>query len=223
MKQRYGSGLTWGSAILALPLLLAAPALGAASLYPGKPFPTADRPHLDAGYRVQAGNAATLDAAATTLGLPTTGAQFQLWGGGATLTRPQLRLQASGWTGALRSANGDRSTVWDLQLGELALEQSYDQGPLLITAGAALDYAELHGTLQGPAGHNSVRAPLWGGGVTAGVRWPAKTALGFFVRSAYLWLQGSGDWRGTQAAALGNGQRFDLSGPSLLGQVELAF
>jgi hypothetical protein len=221
MAQRSRRPSLWGSAILALPLLLYAGHLAAAR---GNVIhnTTPEKAHLDGGARWMVNDNGTVDAAARQLGLPLVGGQWFLWGGGATLTRPHLHLQASAWTGGLRAEQGDNSAAWDLQLAELALEQSYLKGPLLLTGGATANHAQLYGLLSSPAGHSSVRAPLWGGSVTLGARWPRGTALGFYTRAAYLWLSGQGDWRGDQAALLGS-QRFDLSGPSVTGQVELAF
>lgn len=208
---------TWGSA-LALPLLLSL----AASLTAGTvSIPNAEKPNLAGGVRYLMGGD-TLGAAPKALGLPEPSTQWLLWGGGATIARPLLRAQASAWTGGLRAARGSDVTTWDLHLAELALEQTYPNNTLLITGGATANFAELHGTLGGPGGHSSVRAPLWGGGVSAGVRWPRQTALGFFVRGSWLWLMGQGDWRGDQAHLLGS-QRFDLSGPSVTSQIELSF
>lgn len=212
------AGRTRGGAFLALPLLLGlASGLGAAG-FRG----SLEKPHLDGGARWLSSNNGSLDAAAHDLGLPVTGGQWLLWGGGATLTRPELRLQASGWTGHLRAARGSESSEWHLHLAELSLEQRYEQGPLLVTGGATLNHGQLHGTLQGPGGHSSVRAPLWGGGLTAGLRWPRQTPLGFFGRGGWLWLMGQGHWRGDQADQLKD-RTLDLSGPSLTAQVELAF
>lgn len=208
---------TWGSAI-ALPLLLAlAGTLSAVNFGPGP----SESPNMAAGVRWLSGGD-TLAAPPQSLGLPATPSQWLLYGGGATLTKPNLRGQAGAWTGGLRANSGADVTAWDLHLAELSMEQTYPRGTLLVTAGATVNYAELHGSLTGPLGHSSVRAPLWGGGVTTGVRWPRQTALGFYVRGSWLWLSGMGDWRGDQAAKLGS-HRFDLSGPSVTGQVELNF
>lgn len=210
----------WGSAVLALPLLLASLSLSASvkTVIEEPPEPSS----LDGGARLLMGQAGALDDVPRQLGLPLTGANWLLWGGGATLTRPLLRLQASAWTGGLSATDGTNTTGWDLQLAELCLEQGYPYGSLLFTGGAMLDHAELFGRLQGPAGNSAVRAPLWGGGISAGVRWPRRTPMGFFVRGSYLWLQGTGDWRGAQAALLGR-SKFDLGGPNLQGEVELKF
>ena len=185
--------------------------------------PPPESPHLDGGARwLNTTQPGAIDDIPHQLGLPQTGSQWLLWGGGATPTRPNLRLQASAWTGGLQASDKGGSSAWDLQLAELSLEQGYPHGSLLVTGGAMLDHAELYGALDGPGGSSRVRAPLWGGGFSAGLRWPRRTPLGFFVRGAYLWLQGTGDWRGDQATLLGR-SKFDLGGTSLQGQVELKF
>jgi hypothetical protein len=209
-----------GSA-LALPLLLIAATVGAFGFQP-QGEAASEQPHLDAGARSLFITSGQLDAAAQAVGAPTVGGTLWLIGGGATLTKPELRVQVSAWEGQLRSEQGASSTDWQMQLGELCFEQTYAQGPVLITAGFTADHAELYGSLQAPAGRSQVRVPLWGGGPSAGLRWPRGTRLGFLFRTNYLWFSGQGDWRGDQAALLGS-QRFDLSGPGMTGQLELAF
>ena len=175
-----------GSAIFALPLLLALSAgLSAAEF--GIAAPPPESPHLDGGARwLNTTQPGAIDDIPHQLGLPQTGSQWLLWGGGATLTRPNLRLQASAWTGGLQASDKGGSSAWDLQLAELSLEQGYPHGSLLVTGGAMLDHAELYGALDGPGGSSRVRAPLWGGGFSAGLRWPRRTPNAFFVRGAYM-------------------------------------
>lgn len=211
-----------GSA-LALPLLLLAASPAAAIGVQVAPQP--EKPHIDGGARYLGNNGAGLDAASQAVGAPNAGGPWLLWGGGVTLTKPQIRLQASGWEGGLRAQQGSLVSAWDLQLAELAMEQTYPQGPLLITAGATVDHGSLFGRLVAPGGSSDVRVPLWGGGICAGIRWPRETKLGFFVRANYLWLSGQGDWQGDQAGALNNGggQKFDLGGFGATGQLELSF
>lgn len=208
-----------GSA-LALPLLLlsvARPAFaGLGSVI------KAESPHIDGGARYIANSAGDLDAVAQKTGAPAVGGQWLLWGGGITLTKPQIRLQASAWEGGLRAQQGSLISAWDLELAELALEQTYAQGPCLITAGVTADHGELFGRLVAPGGSSDLRAPLWGGGFCAGVRWPRETKMGFLVRANYLWLAGQGDWQGDQAGLLG-GQKVDLGGLGATGQIELSF
>jgi hypothetical protein len=208
-----------GSA-LALPLLLLSLA-GLVQADQGGVIRT-EEPHIDGGARYIAASSGNLDAAAQLVGAPAVGGQWLLWGGGMTLTKPQIRLQASAWEGGLRAQQGSLISAWDLQLAELALEQTYAQGPCLITAGVTADHGELFGRLVAPGGASDLRAPLWGGGFCAGVRWPRDTKMGFLVRANYLWLSGQGDWQGDQAGALG-GQKVDLGGAGATGQLELSF
>lgn len=212
-----------GVGTLGLLLLLAftAPLEAAAYGYGSGAYAVSAGGHVDGGVRYL-NSPGTLNSAPERLGLPIAGSQWLLWGGGVTLEKTELRLQAGAWTGALHAEGTGGRTDWNLQLGELALEQLYPRGNFLLTGGACLDYGELSGTLTGSGGHSSVRAPLWGGGVTAGLRWPRTTALGFFVRSGWIWLIGQGDWWGDQAGLLGS-QRFELSGPGLTAQAELRF
>lgn len=210
-----------GSAISALPfvlsLLLAAPASAASVTQVSEPG------HLDGGVRYIMARPDALNSISQRLpGYPDAGGNLLLYGAGGTLTPGMVRAQVSAWTGGVGAQQGSKSTRWDLNLGSLTLEQRYPMGAYMLTAGTSLEVGELRGALDDGAAINRVQAPLYGAGLNVGARWPAQTRLGFFTRAGYNWLSGGGEWRGPAAAALGTTQ-FDLGGPSLTAQLELAF
>lgn len=209
-----------GSAKFALPFVLVT-LLSAGLSAAAAGFTETEDPHLDAGARVLFIKPVAFDTLASNLGYPTVGSPLLLWGGGATLAPGLLRVQMSGWAGGLSAVQGTRTSTWDLHLAAITLEQRYPLGQFLVTAGSSFELGELRGALDDGATLNRVQAPLWGAGVSVGGRWPAKTKLGFFARAGYLWLQGSGDWRGPLAPTLGTGH-FDLGGLNGTVQVELS-
>jgi len=216
-----------GGAAMALPLLLCL-GLGAAglranvtSLAPA-PLPTEDG-HVDAGARLLDVNPSVFNGLSDRLGMPDTGGTLLLWGGGATIVPGKLRAQASGWSGGLSASQGTRQTTWDLDLAAFSLEERYPFTSYEITAGTSLEYGRLMGGMDDySAGNlNRVEANLWGTSVSAGFRWPTQTAVGFFVRTQWLWLQGDGTWHGSSASSLGS-THFDLGGPSVTAQIEMS-
>ena len=210
-----------GSAFLALPLLLVAVSAWSRDSFSSGPVVTGEASHLDGGSRWIFAKAEALDAMSASLGFPSTGSQFLLWGGGATISKPQMRMGVSGFTGGLSARSGQRATGWDLQLATLTMEQRYDYGSFVVTAGANTDYGYLTGRLEDGADVTYVQVPLFGGGVNTGFRWPAQTKMSFFTRVGYSWLQGNGEWRGKQGTALGT-KSFDLQGLNITAQVELS-
>lgn len=213
-----------GGAALALPLFLClAGALGADSLN-GVDTTVLETGHLDAGAMLLDVKPAVFDNLSADVGFPNTGGTLLLWGGGATLAPGKLRAQASGWSGGLSASEGSRMTTWTLDLVALNLEQRYTYSSYEITAGTSMEYGHLRGGLDdfSTGSLNRVEADLWGSSISAGFRWPLQTKVGFFVRTAWRWLQGDGTWHGgAQATSLGS-THFDLGGPSVTAQIEMS-
>lgn len=212
-----------GSAIFALPFVLllgaAVPAQAASTT-----TSTIEKPHLDAGMRLLVIRPAVFDDLAGSVGFPETGGNLLLWGAGGTLSPGLLRVQVSAYNGGLSARKASKSSAWDLNLGALTLEQRYPLGQFTVTAGFSFEMGELRGAFDDGASVNRVLAQLYGMGVNIGGRWPAQTPLGFFARAGYLWLGGSGEWKGPLAASKNLGSTsFDLGGPNLTVQVELSF
>ena len=220
-----------GSAALALPLLLCLGlAAGLAADNSAVQSYALEEGHIDAGLRYLDVKPATFDALSTALGMPNTGGTLLLYGGGATITPGKLRAQVSGWTGGLSASQGSRTTSWNLALASLNLEERYPSSSYELTAGTSLDYGQLTGGLDdySHAQVNRVDANLWGSSVTVGFRWPLQTKVGFFVRTAWQWLAGDGNWHGPGIGigpgyqpGLG-GSHFDLGGPNVTAQIEMS-
>jgi len=216
-----------GSARRALPFLLRlAVAAALAALVPARgralDVVEQDQPSLDAGARLIDGKAAVLDNLAAAVGFPSTGNSWLLAGGGATITPGPVRAQVSAWEGSLSANAGGRSTGWNLGLAALTIEQSYPMGAFLVTAGTSIEAAQLEGSFIEAGQLTGVQAPLFGTSIQAGVRWPAHTKLGFFLRGGWEWLSGGGTWHGPLAPILGSTQ-FELGGPTATLQAELSF
>jgi hypothetical protein len=163
-----------------------------------------------------------LDEVPLSLGLPLTGGQFTLYGGGASFGKGPLRLGVQGLLGALSARQGGSSTEWRLRLGNLLLEQCYPYGQFLVTGGTLFTYAQAEGLLEDGSGMTRYDGIAYGGGVVAGVRWPRQTKLGFLVRGGYTWLPASGVWKGSYASKISK-TSLDLGGPLAQAQVELSF
>ena len=219
-----------GGALGALPFFLFAAVFTAPCPGAGAPSQTtltgagSEDPNLDAGMRVIFTKPSELDSIASSLGYPTAGGIWMMYGGGATITPGELRIQFSAWSGSLDAGDGTRSTEWDLKLAALNLEQRYLMSSFLVTGGVSLEAGQLLGFFSdsSDAQLTSVEAPLFGYSVQAGVRWPAQTKLGLFIRGGWEWLQGGGNWRGTEGPSLGS-TLFELGGPTLTAQLELSF
>lgn len=213
-----------GGAALALPLLLClAGALGADSLN-GVDTTVLETGHLDAGAMLLDVKPAVFDNLSAATGFPNTGGTLLLWGGGATLAPGKLRAQASAWSGGLSASEGSRMTTWTLDLAALNLEQRYTFSSYEITAGTSMEYGQLRGGLDdfSTGSLNRVEADLWGSSVSAGFRWPLQTKVGFFVRTAWRWLQGDGTWHGGAPSTSLGSTHFDLGGPSVTAQIEMS-
>ena len=224
--QRGLSSVKRGGAALALPLLLCLTVgpLGADTMN-GVDTTLPETGHLDAGAMLLEVKPAVFDNLSAAAGFPNTGGTLLLWGGGATLAPGKLRAQASGWSGGLSASQGSRMTIWTLDLAALNLEQRYTFSTYEITAGTSMEYGHLLGGLDdySTGSLNRVEADLWGSSVSAGFRWPLQTKVGFFVRTAWRWLQGDGTWHGPGVGGWGLGTtHFDLGGPSVTAQIEMS-
>jgi hypothetical protein len=214
-----------GGARWALPFFFVAAlcaALAASALADDASVPPED-PNLDAGVRVlQSSGGTSLNALAADVGFPGVGKTWWLAGGGATLTPGALRVQVAAWQGSLQSTAGPLSTYWGLTLADVTVEQRYPYGSFLFTAGTSLEVAQLVGDFAEYNGLTGVDAPLYGTSAQLGVRWPAGTKLGFFLRGGWEWLTGRGAWRGTLAPQLGTTE-FSLGGLTGTLQLELSY
>ncbi len=173
---------------------------------------------LDGGVTVLYSSPAELDSGPRAAGFPSTGGLWMLWGGGAVVYPAPLRVGVSAWHGTLAASSGGASTAWTLNLAALNLEQVYPVADFLLTAGANLEAGELDGSLLSATALDGVTAGLFGYGVDFGVRWPAQTPLGLFLRGGWEELYGSGRWNGPSAPGR---QLFELGGPTATLELEL--
>jgi hypothetical protein len=204
---------------LALPLFL----LLAAPLRADMMDSASESPSIDATVMLLRAKPEALDDISSSLGFPTTGAQFVLYGGGETFAKGPLRVGVQGLLGGLSSTSGDLNTSWNLRLGNIVLEQRYPLGDFLVAAGSTLTYAQLEG-LFSEANSKVTRydGQAFGAGVEGAVRWPRLTKLGFLLRAGYQFLPVSGNWSGDRSG-LNPRSSIDLGGPFGQAQLELGF
>jgi hypothetical protein len=215
---------------LALPLLLCALAC-LTGVKPARADGTtttdlaAEPAHLDGGTRMLFTDPLVLDGLSGAVHFPRTGGTFTLYGGGATVASGALRVGVSGWTGGLQANAGPKMTTWALDLAALNLEQRYIQGSFLVTGGIGVDYGQFNGGLDDASTAQLTRmeSNLWGYSAEAGLRWPVRSPLAFFIRSGYEWLQGDGRWHGGLAGRPLGGEHLNLDGLNATAQVELSF
>ena len=177
--------------------------------------------NLDGGVRILDIKPSVLDGPEAAAGVPKTGGFWVLWGGGATLTPGPVRVQMAAWRGTLAASTPGSSSVWDLGLAAITVEQAYPWNSFLFTAGISAEAGQLDGTFIRDGASSSVDALLLGGSTQVGVRWPAQTALGLFARAGWELLSGPGTWHGASAGSLGS-ERFDFGGPTATLQLELS-
>jgi hypothetical protein len=225
VKKAVQGAIQRGGAILALPLLLWAAALPAATLDDSRIKGAKDpgeAPHLDAGALYLSVKPEVLDEVPQALGFPATGGSFTLLGGGASFSKGPLRVGVQAYTGDVSHRDRWLNTEWRLNLYQLVLEQVYPHDTFIMTAGTTFSLARIQGLLEDGSALTRFEGGVLGGGAVAGIRWPRQSRLGFMARGGYLWLPVQGQWKGALAGSAGK-SAFDIGGPMAQAQAELSF